>query len=112
MGPLAFDIGVHIFVTRTQKVPKVQSTITTRLTDAEQNKIVLDATLRATTSKDASECRESFDGMLRRVVIPWDVVVIHESEKLLSIFLKSFFIANTYFRLKISLCQPTEKMFN
>src|SRR6266542_1022394 len=41
MQPLTFGIGVHVFVTRTQKFPKIYSSITTCLTHAEQNKIIL-----------------------------------------------------------------------
>jgi hypothetical protein len=112
MKPLTFDIGIHVFVTRTQKVPKIYSSITACFTHAEQNKIILDASLRATTSKHASERREGFNSMLRRVVVPWNVIVLQESKKFLAIFLKSFFIADSDFRLKIGPCQPTVELAN
>ena len=54
-----FGISVHVFVPRTQKFPKFWSSITTCLAHAERDRIIFDATLRATTSKHASERRES-----------------------------------------------------
>src|SRR2546427_1001838 len=112
MTSLALDIGVHVFVTRAQKFPKINSAITARLTNAEQNKIILNSSLVTPTSKHASKRGKGFNAMLRGVVIPRDIIIIQKRKKLLSIFFKSLLIAGADFRLKIGPCQPTVKSAN
>ena len=112
MTSLALDIGVHVFVTRAQKFPKINSAITARLTNAEQNKIILNSSLVTPTSKHASKRGKGFNAMVRGVVIPRDIIIIQKRKKLLSIFFKSLLIAGADFRLKIGPCQPTVKSAN
>src|SRR5688572_17775277 len=103
MRSMALNIGVHVFVTRAQKFPKINSVVTARLTNAEQNEILLQSGLGATTSKHASKPGKGFNGMLRRVVVPWDIIIIQESKKLVFVLLKSLLIAQAYFCLKTGL---------
>ena len=59
----------------------------TGLADTQQNKAILEASLRSNPLNHAALQCNCLHGMLRIIVIPWDIVEFQKSKHLIAIFL-------------------------
>jgi hypothetical protein len=67
----------------------------TRLTNAQQRKILTDAFLCTDPADHLTERSKGFDGMLGIIIIPGDTIIIEECEKFALVLLKTLFILTT-----------------
>jgi hypothetical protein len=87
--PSAHREVIDVLRTGPKEIEEVDVLTLTGLADTQQNKGVAKAFLRGKPVYHAAKQRECLHGVLRIIVVPWDIVEIQKSEHLIAIFLQA-----------------------
>jgi hypothetical protein len=87
--PSAHREVIDVLRTGPQEIEEVDVLTLTGLADTQQNKGVAKAFLRGKPVYHAAKQCECLHGVLRIIVVPWDIVEIQKSKHLIAIFLQA-----------------------
>jgi hypothetical protein len=83
--------GVNVLLARAEEVQKVHAHVFAGLANAEKDEVFPNRFRGPTPLNNIPQCRKSFDGMLRVVVIPRNAIVLKKREELVSVLLEALF---------------------